>query len=136
MIDYVFLVCVAVVAKMTTFDLGVQGKICDILRPQLVMSRFLPLWPHRCPHFVYIHLGGGGVALILDRCRAFDLFASVDAHLWTVWTYVPFLLVWLLVSPRSDLMKKSRGPSPPPLLKWGQGASEDTGINRYRGPPD
>ncbi len=26
--------------------------------------------------------GGGGLALILDRCRAFDLFASVDAHLW------------------------------------------------------
>jgi hypothetical protein len=23
-----------------------------------------------------------GGALILDRCRAFDLFASVDAHLW------------------------------------------------------
>ncbi len=30
-------------------------------------------------HFGYIHLGGG--ALILDRCRAFYLFASVDAHL-------------------------------------------------------
>ncbi len=57
-----------------------QGQICDILRPQLAMNRFLPLWPHRFPHFAYIHLGGGG-ALILDRCRAFDLFASVDAHL-------------------------------------------------------
>ncbi len=64
-----------------------QGQICDILKPQLAMNRFLPLWPHRFPHFEYItvHLeGGGGVgggALILDRCRAFDLFASVDAHL-------------------------------------------------------
>jgi hypothetical protein len=57
---------------------GVQGQICDILRPQLAMNRFLPLWLHRFPH-TYIHLGGG--ALILDRCRAFDLFASVDAHL-------------------------------------------------------
>jgi hypothetical protein len=32
-----------------------------------------------------IHISGGGCggggALILDRCRAFDLFASVDAHL-------------------------------------------------------
>ncbi len=29
-----------------------------------------------------VHLGGGrGGPLILDRCRAFDLFASVDAHL-------------------------------------------------------
>ncbi len=28
-----------------------QGQICDILRP---------LWPHRFPHFGYIHLGGGG----------------------------------------------------------------------------
>jgi hypothetical protein len=26
--------------------------------------------------------GGGGGALILYQCRAFDLFASVDAHLW------------------------------------------------------
>jgi hypothetical protein len=58
----------------------VQGQICDFLRPQLAMNRFLSLWPH----FRYIHLGGGGVggALILDRCRAFDLLASVDAHLW------------------------------------------------------
>ncbi len=27
---------------------------------------------------------GRGGALILDRCRAYDLLASVDAHLWTV----------------------------------------------------
>ncbi len=70
--------------RISTFDLypggeghGVQGQICDILRPQL--ASFLPLWPHRFPHFGCINLGG---ALILDRCRAFDLFASVDAHLW------------------------------------------------------
>jgi hypothetical protein len=63
----------------------VQGQICDILRPQLAMNCFLLLWPHRFSHFGCINLGGGGVgggALILDRCRAFDLFASVDAHLW------------------------------------------------------
>jgi hypothetical protein len=33
---------------------------------------------------LYIHTSEGrgrGGALILDRCRAFDLFASVDAHL-------------------------------------------------------
>ncbi len=60
-----------------------QGQICDILRPQLAMNCFLALWPYRYPHFEYIILGGGGWgALILDRCRAFDLFASVDAHLW------------------------------------------------------
>ncbi len=76
--------------RLSTFDLypwgeghGVQGQICDILRPQLAMNRFLPLWSHRFPHFVYINLRGEGVggALILDRCRAFDLFASVDVHL-------------------------------------------------------
>ncbi len=38
---------------------GVQGQICDILRPQLAMNRFLPPWPHRFPHFRYIHLGKG-----------------------------------------------------------------------------
>ncbi len=76
--------------RLSTFDLypwgeghGVQGQICDILRSQLPMNRFLPYWTHRFPHFGYIYLGGGGVgrALILGRCRAFDLFASVDAHL-------------------------------------------------------
>jgi hypothetical protein len=78
---------------MTTFDLwslpwreehGVQGQLCDILRPQLAMNRFLPLWPHSPT--LWIHTsgkGGGGGALILDRCRAFDLFVSVDAHLWS-----------------------------------------------------
>jgi hypothetical protein len=33
---------------------------------------------------LWIHKSGGkgrGGALILDLCRAFDLFASVDAHL-------------------------------------------------------
>jgi hypothetical protein len=38
---------------------GVQGQICAILRPQLAMNRFLPLWPHRFPHFGYINLGEG-----------------------------------------------------------------------------
>jgi hypothetical protein len=54
--------------RLSTFDLyhwgeghDVQGQICDILRPQLAMNRFLPLWPHRFPHFGNIHLGGGGV---------------------------------------------------------------------------
>ncbi len=74
--------------RLSTFNLypwgeghGVQGLICDILRPQQAMNRFLPLWPHRFLHFGYINLGGGGVGGLLDRCRAFDLFASVDAHL-------------------------------------------------------
>ncbi len=54
--------------RLSTFDLypwgkgnGMQGQICDILRPQLAINGFLPLWPHRFPHFEYIHLGGGGV---------------------------------------------------------------------------
>ncbi len=53
--------------RLSTFDLYpggeghcVQRQICDILRPQLAMNRFLPLWPHRFPHFGYTHLGGGG----------------------------------------------------------------------------
>ncbi len=44
--------------RFSTFDLypwgeghGVQGQICDILRPQLAMNCFLSLWPHRFPHF-------------------------------------------------------------------------------------
>jgi hypothetical protein len=52
--------------RLSTFDLypwgewqGGYRKICDILRPQLVMNHFLSLWPHRFPHFGYIHPGGG-----------------------------------------------------------------------------
>jgi hypothetical protein len=60
----------------------VQGQICDILRPRLAMNRFLPLLAPQIPT-LWIHTSGGGEggALILDRCRALDLFASVDAHL-------------------------------------------------------
>ncbi len=62
---------------------GVQGKICDILTPASYES-LTALSGHTYPHTLdtYIRGGGrGGRALILDRCRAFDVFASVDAHL-------------------------------------------------------
>jgi hypothetical protein len=47
------------------------------------MNRFLRLLATQIPTLdTYIWGGGrGGGALILDRCRAFDLFACVDAHL-------------------------------------------------------
>ncbi len=62
-----------------TYGHGVQGQICHNLTPASYESLPAPSG-HRFPHFGYIHWVGG--ALILDRCRAFDLFASVDAHLW------------------------------------------------------
>ncbi len=77
---------------MTAFDLwpipwgeghGVQGQICDILRPQLAMNASCPSG-HTDSHTLDTYIwggGGGGGALILYRCRAFDLLASVDAHL-------------------------------------------------------
>jgi hypothetical protein len=37
----------------------VQGQICDILTQASYESLPAP-WPHRFPHFGYIHLGGGG----------------------------------------------------------------------------
>ncbi len=51
----------------------VQGQKFDILRPQLAMNCFLPLLAtdsHTLDTYI-----------ILDPCRAFDLFASVYAHL-------------------------------------------------------
>jgi hypothetical protein len=61
----------------------VQGQICNILRPKLAMNRFLPLLTKQIPTLLILTSGGRGRggALILDRCRAFDLLASVDAHL-------------------------------------------------------
>jgi hypothetical protein len=62
---------------------GVQGQISHILTPASYESLPAPSG-HRFPHFGYINLRGGEGegALILDRYRAFDLFASVDAQLW------------------------------------------------------
>jgi hypothetical protein len=55
----------------------VQGQICDILTQASYESLPAPSG-HTDSHT--LNLGGGG-ALILDRCRAFNLFASVNAHL-------------------------------------------------------
>jgi hypothetical protein len=65
---------------------GVQGQICDILRPQLAMNSYESLPAPLATQIptLCIHTSGGRGrrgALILDRCLAFDLFASVDAHL-------------------------------------------------------
>ncbi len=45
------------------------------LLPAPLATQILTLWMHKSRG------RGRGGALILDRCRAFDLFASVDAHL-------------------------------------------------------
>ncbi len=60
-----------------------QGQICDILTPASYESLPAPSG-HTDSHTLdkYIRGGEEGRALILDRCRAFDLFASVNAHLW------------------------------------------------------
>jgi hypothetical protein len=60
----------------------VQGQICYILTPASYESLPAPLATQITT--LWVHTSGGrglGGALILDRCRAFDLFASVDAHL-------------------------------------------------------
>ena len=59
-----------------------QGQICDILTPASYESLPAPSG-HTDSHTLDPYVWGGR-ALILDRCRAFDLFASVDAHLWPV----------------------------------------------------
>jgi hypothetical protein len=59
------------------------NEICDILRPPAsyesipapLATQIPTLWIHTCGG------RGRGGALILDRCRALGLFASVDAHL-------------------------------------------------------
>ncbi len=76
--------------RLSTFDLypggeghGMQGQICDILTPASYESLPAPSG-HTDSHILdtYIWGGGGLLSEIVDRCRAFDLFASVDAHLW------------------------------------------------------
>ncbi len=57
---------------------GVQGQIGDILTPASYESLSAPSG-HTDSHTLDTYIWGG--ALVLDRCRAFDLFANVDAHL-------------------------------------------------------
>ncbi len=62
--------CTPEVGKKMTFDLwpipwggglGVQGRICDILRPLLAMNRFLPLLVTQIPtHWIHTSGGEGG----------------------------------------------------------------------------
>jgi hypothetical protein len=81
-----------VVGKMTTFDLwplplggGAWGAGTNMWYPETPASyESLPAPLATQILTLLIHTSGGrgrGGALILDRCRAFDLFASVDAHL-------------------------------------------------------
>ncbi len=82
----------SVVGKMTTFDLwpiplggGAWGAGTNMWHPEAPASfESLPASLATQIPTLWIHTSGGrgrGGALILDRCRAFDLFASVDAHL-------------------------------------------------------
>jgi hypothetical protein len=86
---------IAVVGKMTTFDLwprplrgGAWGAGTNMWRPETPASyESLPDPLATQIPTLWILTSGGrgrGGALILDRCRAFDLFASVDAHLWKI----------------------------------------------------
>ncbi len=81
-----------VVGKMTTFDLwpiplggGAWGAGTNMWHPETPASyESLPAPLATQIPTLCIHTSGGrgrGGALILDRCRVFDLFASVDAHL-------------------------------------------------------
>jgi hypothetical protein len=94
--DIIFQRCIAEVGKMTTFDLwpihwggrgmGCRDKYLKYVIPETPASyESLPAPLATQLPTLWIHTsgkgGGGGGALILDRCRAFDLFASVDAHL-------------------------------------------------------
>ncbi len=90
---------VAVVGKMTTFDLwprplggGAWGAGTNMWHPETPASYELLPAPlaTQFPTLWMLTSGGRGRggALILDRCRAFDLFASVDAHLWSVGDHI------------------------------------------------
>ncbi len=83
----------SVVGKMTTFDLwpiplgeGAWGAGTNMWHPETPASyESLPAPLATQIPTLWVHSSGGrgrGEALILDRCRAFDLFASVNAHLW------------------------------------------------------
>ncbi len=83
----------AVVGKLTTFDLwplplggGAWGAGSNMWHPEIPASyESLPTPLATQIPTLWVHISGGrghGGALILGRCRAFDLFASVDAHLW------------------------------------------------------
>jgi hypothetical protein len=46
---------------------GKAGKVVE----EFGCKVLLPLWPHRFPHFGYIHLGGGGVGALFKQWTSF-----------------------------------------------------------------
>jgi hypothetical protein len=60
--------------------MGCMDKYVTFLTPASYESLPAPSG-HTDSHTLDTYISGGGGALILDRCRAFDLFESVDAHL-------------------------------------------------------
>ncbi len=86
-----------VVGKMTTFDhwprpfgWGAWGAGTNMWHPETPASyESLPAPLAADSHTLDTYICGErarGAALILDRCRAYDLFASVDAHL-CIWPW-------------------------------------------------
>ncbi len=78
---------------------GVQGQIFDILTPASYES--LPASSghtdsHTLDTYIWLVAGGGG-ALILDRCRAFDLFASIDAYPWKMSSYIHIVILKIVI---------------------------------------
>ncbi len=80
-----------VVSKMTTFDLwlfdlggGAWGAGTNMWHPDTPASYEslpAPFWPHRFPHFGYIHLGGGGVGIQpICKCRCPPLLPALPSR--------------------------------------------------------
>ncbi len=101
--------------KMTTLDLwpipwggGAWGAGTNMWHPETPASyESLPAPLATQIPTLWIHTsggGGGGVALLLDRCGAFDLFASVDAHL----CHWPFQQSWQLRMEFPELRVRAR----------------------------
>jgi hypothetical protein len=124
------------VGRMTNFNLwripwggeehGVQGQICDILRPQPAMNRFLPLPATQIPT-LWIHTtgrGGGGCSDIgsmssiqpICKCQCPPLFVMRDylkvnsalaMHLKRRWlsetSWWWWYAVWITQGKKSDL---------------------------------
>ncbi len=69
-----------VIPEMLSFYMRPFKYFYDKPLPKYIDSKNVLIYR---PHPVHLWgTGGEGGSMVLDRSRAFDLFASVDAHLW------------------------------------------------------
>ncbi len=112
--------------------MGCRDKICDILTPASYES--LPCWPHRFPHFGYIHLGGGGLWYMINVGHSTYLQVSMPTSAPPRWCGGCLCRSWCWVR-GSCPAAASSSPPPPSSPPWSSSTCTTTAPPPAPGTP-